>query len=228
MAEESKNMPVTTFIALGAIVGLFVVFNDWRDGNMDKPPEPTRLEPTTEQQRLSIPGGASEKAPETRTQAQANARPFLGQLWQQDHPGVYCLNADCSTVRLSPGASHPCDSGMCVAESEGMVCIEGNCQTYSDIQSRVDYPPATKRITDRIKEAVIYDGETAEQAVSLELMMDDQGNIYRLTVVSSSGNSNFDSSVRYAALDASPFSEIRGIQPHTRSLLQLIHVQIDP
>lgn len=231
MADESKNMPVTTFIALGAIVGLFVVFNDWRDGNVEEPPEPTRLEGSAE--RHSLPNPALSLAARNGQQFQETpsdqrSRPEVGQLWQQQRSGVYCLNSDCSNVRLSPGVSQPCSSGTCVADNDGMVCLEGDCQAYADIQSRVDFIPATKRIRTRIRESVIYDGEPAQGPTTLELMMDDQGNLYRLTIVSSSGNTEYDSSVRYAALNASPFSELRGIQPHTRSLLQLIHLQIDP
>lgn len=222
MAEGSNNLPVTTFIGLGTIIGLFVVFNSWRDT-----PTPAATDaPDSRGERKSQPARLTSE--DGSTKAKEAFSSSSGQLWEQIAPGVYCLDAGCNAQRVTPGALAPCDSDACLQEHQGMICIQDDCRTYEEVQRSVDYLPATRRLNRRIREAVIYQGEQVFEPVVLELMLDEKGHVSRSSVVQSSGNQGYDRSVRQAAQAASPFSELLGIQPHTRSLLQLIHVRIAP
>jgi len=233
MAEESKNMPVNTFLAIGAIIGLFVVFQGWRDSGDEETPEINRIERLDGHELTAPPQPLRDSAEQSTDEQTLSAQPrhterSFGQLWEQPRPGVYCLNADCSNVRVSAGAEPPCEDDTCSPAAEGMVCIENDCQSYASVQANADFVPATNRLTRRIKERVNHSGSTPPQPLTLELMMDDYGNVHSAKTVLSSGDTTYDRAVRYAALNASPFTELRGTLPHTRSLLQLIHINIEP
>lgn len=227
MAESSSNLPVTTFIALGTLAGLFIVFNSWRTPS-DAPAQeaPERIDNPT---AAYPPGVRRSERNDTRghgTGSEPQEPP--SQLWEQTMPGVYCLNAACTSQRVSPGVEPPCASPGCPSDHGGMICIDGDCRGYAELQRNVDFVPATRRISRRIKEAMSNEGIPPSQPVVVELMMDNVGVLSRVSIAQSSGSVDYDREVRRAALYASPFSELRGLQPHTRSLMQLIHIKIEP
>ncbi|MGP9797042.1 TonB C-terminal domain-containing protein [Halomonas sp. 86] len=237
MASESSNVPVTTFIALGLIAGLFIVFQSTRDP--DQPDQDTTpdndVRPHVELREtdLPVPRRLQSKSAEQSVGRSPQGEPERTThkddgVWRSPREGVYCLTEDCTSQRISAGATLPCQDDDCHQARDGHICIEDDCRTFEEIQGSPDFAPASRRLSQRVQDHITYEGALPTETITIELMMNGAGRVGRFRTVKSSGSESYDEAVRQAVYVASPFLELAGTLPHTQRLLQLVHLRIDP
>lgn len=214
--DQGKSMPITTFIAIGTLIGMFIVFQSLRDTGQEEASDAGVADVTAVQaQRPAAPPGAT-PAPRPRSK-----------LWQEARPGVFCLNAGCTNMRVSAGTPSVCaDEEACDPVTESQICVDHDCRSLSQVQTSIDFLPAVKRIQRRIGEQLRFDGDAPAQPVTLALSLDDAGFIHQVLTARSSGSNAFDHAAHQAVYEAAPFSEIKRALPHTRGLLQHIHLNV--
>lgn len=200
-SDQSNNVPVTTFIAIGTLVGLFIVFQGTRlsgDESLEgEPPSPQRV----------VSRGASEG------------------------PKV-CLSEDCTTYRQN---IKECEGGLVdplgrLPSQEGIetscqvttsICTAAGCVEEAEVRSRRDFQTAMRRIGSRTGEhwrmATPVD---VDRGAKVRVVLDPRGRVQDIDITSSSGNREFDASVRRAIEHAQPFTEIQEVSEHSRGLLQ--------
>jgi TonB family protein len=200
-SDQSNNVPVTTFIAIGTLVGLFIVFQGTRlgdDESLDgETPTPQRL----------VARGASE-GPKT------------------------CLSADCSVYRQD---IKECDGGLVdplgrlPAQDEddaschitASICTTSGCVSEVEVRSRADFQSAMRRIGARTGEHWQWASPVqVSRGAKVRVELDARGEIRGIDITASSGNREFDASVRRAVEQAQPFTEIQEVSEHSRGLLQ--------
>lgn len=200
-SDQSNNVPVTTFIAIGTLVGLFIVFQGTRlgdDESMDGETSPP--------QRLET-RGASE-GPKA------------------------CLSEDCSVYRqdikecegglVDPLGRLPAqdeDDASCHVTAS--ICTPSGCVSEADVRRRADFQSAMRRIGARTGEHWRWASPVpVSRGAKVRVALDARGEVRGIDITASSGNREFDASVRRAVERAQPFTEIQEVSEHSRGLLQ--------
>lgn len=203
MDQGSNNTAVTTVIALGALIGMFIVFGGTR--LMDR--GDMQVSPPGE--RASAPARNGEKhclAEDCRMYREVTTRCAGGLV---DPLG-----------RLAP----PSDSDS-VCEDVVRICVGTDCRPEADIRAQADFSRAMAAIGQRagqqwrVSEAMFH-----QYRATMRLHLDDDGYLADVETVSTSGNPAFDQSIRLAIQQAEPFAEIREVSAHTRGLLQQVQL----
>ncbi|PXX95813.1 energy transducer TonB [Halomonas sp. LBP4] len=200
-SDQSNNVPVTTFIAIGTLVGLFIVFQGTRLGDDES------LDGELRSPQRVVNRGASEG------------------------PKV-CLSEDCSVYRqdirecegglVDPLGRLPAqedDDASCHATTS--ICTASGCVDEAEVRSRTDFQVAMRRIGARTGEHWhMASPVQVDRGAKVRVDLDARGRVRGIDITASSGNREFDASVRRAIERAQPFTEIQEVSEHSRGLLQ--------